>query len=164
MSKLTTCLWFDGRAEEAMKFYTSVFKKSKKGAIARYGEAGPGKKGSVMTATWDIDGQEFLGLNGGPEFKFSNAVSLVVYCKTQKKIDYYWDKLLEGGTPQQCGWLTDRFGLSWQITPTVLPKLMRDKSAAKRDRVMKAMMGMVKLDIKALKKAAAGAEKKQAAK
>lgn len=160
MSRLITCLWFDGRAEEAMKFYTSVFKKSDKGDITRYGEAGPGKKGSVMTATWEIEGQRFMGLNGGPEFKHSNAVSFVVPCKTQKKLDYYWDKLLEGGTPQQCGWLTDKFGLSWQITPTILPKLLRDKNAAKRDRVMKALLGMVKLDIKALKKAAEGAPKR----
>jgi predicted 3-demethylubiquinone-9 3-methyltransferase (glyoxalase superfamily) len=162
MSQLTTCLWFDGQAEEAMRFYTSVFKKSKKGVIARYGEAGPGKKGSVMTATWEIEGQRFMGLNAGPEFKFSNAVSFVVPCKKQKQVDYYWDKLLEGGTPQQCGWLTDKFGLSWQITPTILPKLLRDKNAATRERVMKAMMGMVKLDIKALKKAAKGTEKRAA--
>jgi predicted 3-demethylubiquinone-9 3-methyltransferase (glyoxalase superfamily) len=151
---LTTCLWFDGQAEEAMKFYTSVFKKSKKGDIARYGEAGPGKKGSVMTVTWEIDGQEFMGLNGGPEFKFSPAVSFVVPCKSQKKVDYYWEKLVEGGAPSQCGWLTDKFGLSWQIVPTVLPKLLKDKSKAKRERVMKVMLGMVKLDVKALKKAA----------
>src|SRR5512132_693698 len=150
MQKLTTCLWFDGQAEEAMKFYTSVFKKSKKGVVARYGEAGPGKKGSVMTATFEIQGQEFLALNGGPQYKFSPAVSFVVHCRTQKKVDYYWDKLLGGGAAQQCGWLTDKFGLSWQIVPNILPELLRDKSAARRERVMKAMLGMVKLDIKGL--------------
>ena len=153
MSRLTTCLWFDGRAEEAMKFYTSVFKKSKKGDIARYGEAGPGKKGSVMTATWEIEGQRFMGLNGGPDFKFSNAVSFVVPCKTQKKVDYYWDKLVKDGAPQQCGWLTDKFGVSWQIVPTILSEMMRNKDAAKRDRVMAALLKMIKLDIKALKDA-----------
>jgi predicted 3-demethylubiquinone-9 3-methyltransferase (glyoxalase superfamily) len=156
MQRMTTCLWFDGKAEEAMRFYTSVFKKSKKGVVARYGEAGPGKKGSVMTATFEIQGQEFMALNGGPEYKFSPAISFVVHCKSQKRVDYYWDKLLEGGAPQRCGWLTDKFGLSWQIVPNILPELLRDKSAAKRERVMKAMLGMVKLDIKALKKAYGG--------
>ena len=120
MEKITPCLWFDGKAEEAARFYTSVFKKSKMGAITRYGEGMPGKKGSVMTVTFEIEGQEFMGLNGGPQFKFSEAVSFVVHCKTQKQVDRYWDRLLKGGKPSQCGWLTDKFGLSWQIVPTVL--------------------------------------------
>ena len=157
MSKITPCLWFDGKAEEAARFYTSIFKKSKMGAIARYGETGPGKKGSVMTVVFEIEGQEFMGLNGGPEFKFSEAVSFVVHCKTQKQVDRYWDRLLKGGgKPSQCGWLTDKFGLSWQIVPTVLQKMMKDKDPAKTDRVMKAVLGMVKLDVKALKKAYKG--------
>jgi predicted 3-demethylubiquinone-9 3-methyltransferase (glyoxalase superfamily) len=156
MQRITPCLWFDGNAEEAVRFYRSVFKKSKKGDVARYGEAGPGKKGSVMTATFVIEDQEFMALNGGPEYKFTPAISFVVHCKTQKKVDYYWDKLLEGGAPQQCGWLTDKFGLSWQIVPTILPEMLRDKDPARRDRVMKALLGMVKLDVKALKKAYEG--------
>jgi predicted 3-demethylubiquinone-9 3-methyltransferase (glyoxalase superfamily) len=156
MQRITPCLWFNGQAEEAVRFYTSVFRKSKKGKISRYGEAGPGKEGSVMTATFTIEGEEFMALNGGPDFTFSPAISFVVHCKTQKKVDYYWDKLVEGGAPQQCGWLTDRFGVSWQIVPNILPELLRDKSAARRERVMKAVLGMVKLDVKALKKAAKG--------
>lgn len=156
MQRITPCLWFDGQAEEAMKFYTSIFKKSKVASVARYGEAGPGKKGTVMTATFEIEGQEFMALNGGPEFKFSPAISFVVHCKTQKKLDYYWDKLLEGGAPQQCGWLTDKFGVSWQIVPTVLPELLQDNNAKKRERVMKALLQMVKLDIAALENASKG--------
>lgn len=153
MQKITPCLWFDGQAEEAMRFYTSVFKKSKKGVVSRYGETGPGKKGTVITATFEIEGQEFMALNGGPEFKFSPAISFVVHCRTQKKLDYYWDKLLADGAPQQCGWLADKFGVSWQIVPTILPEMLRDKSAPKRERVMKALLGMIKLDIKKLKEA-----------
>ena len=156
MQRITPCLWFDGQAEEAMRFYTSVFKKSKKGAVSRYGESGPGKKGTVLTATFEIEGQEFMALNGGPDFKFSPAISFVVYCKTQKKLDYYWDKLLADGAPSQCGWLTDKFGVSWQIVPRILPEMMRDKSAAKRERVMKAVLGMIKLDIQKLKEAYKG--------
>jgi predicted 3-demethylubiquinone-9 3-methyltransferase (glyoxalase superfamily) len=155
--KITPCLWFDGRAEEAVKFYTSVFKRSKKGDVTRYGEAGPGAKGSVMTATFTIEGQEFMALNGGPEFKFSPAVSFIVHAKSQKRVDYYWDRLLEGGgAPQQCGWLTDRFGVSWQVVPAIVPELMRAKDKAKRERVMQAILKMVKLDVKALKRAARG--------
>ena len=156
MQKISTCLWFDGKADEAMRFYTSVFKNSKVGAVARYGEAGPGKKGTVMTATFEIEGQEFMALNGGPQFTFSPAISLVVHCKTQAEIDGYWDKLLAGGKPSQCGWLTDKFGLSWQIVPTVLAEMMQDKDPAKRERVMKALLKMVKLDIPALNKAYEG--------
>jgi predicted 3-demethylubiquinone-9 3-methyltransferase (glyoxalase superfamily) len=155
--KITPCLWFDGRAEEAVQFYTSVFKRSKKGDVTRYGDAGPGAKGSVMTATFQIEGQEFMALNGGPEFKFTPAVSFIVHCKSQKRVDYYWDKLMEGGgAPQQCGWLTDRFGLSWQIVPNVLSELMKDKDKQKRERVMQALLKMVKLDGDALKRAAKG--------
>jgi len=157
MEKITPCLWFDGKAEEAARFYTSVFKKSKMGAITRYGETGPGKKGSVMTVTFEIEGQEFMGLNGGPEFKFSEAISFVVHCKTQKQVDRYWDRLLKGGgKPVQCGWLTDKFGLSWQIVPTVLPRMLKDKDPVKTERVMAAVIKMVKLDVKALKKAYKG--------
>ena len=161
--KITPCLWFDGRAEEAVKFYTSVFKRSKKGEVARYGDAGPGPKGSVMTATFTIEGQEFMALNGGPEFKFSPAVSFIVHCKNQKRVDYYWDKLMEGGgAPQQCGWLTDRFGVSWQVVPTIVPELMRDKDKQKRERVMQAVLKMVKLDVDELKRAAKGAKAAEA--
>ena len=157
--KITPCLWFDGRAEEAVKFYTSVFKRSKKGDVTRYGDAGPGPKGSVMTATFQIEGQEFMALNGGPEFKFSPAVSFIVHCKSQKRVDYYWDKLMEGGgAPQQCGWLTDRFGVSWQVVPNIVPELMQDKDKQKRERVMQAILKMVKLDVGELKRAAKGSK------
>jgi predicted 3-demethylubiquinone-9 3-methyltransferase (glyoxalase superfamily) len=153
MQKITPCLWFDDRAEEAMRFYTSIFKNSKVGSIARYGDAGPGKKGTVMTVTFEIEGQEFMGLNGGPHFKFSPAISFVVHCKTQEELDDYWAKLLEGGAPSQCGWLTDKFGVSWQIVPTILSEMMQDKDPEKTNRVMQAVLKMVKLDIKALKQA-----------
>ena len=157
--KITPCLWFDGRAEEAVKFYTSVFKRAKKGDVTRYGEAGPGPKGSVMTATFQIEGQDFMALNGGPEFKFSPAISFIVNCKNQKRVDYYWDKLMEGGgAPQQCGWLTDRFGVSWQIVPSIVWQLMKDKDKQKRERVMQAILKMVKLDVGELKRAAKGAK------
>ena len=153
MQKIVPCLWFDGRAEEAMRFYTSIFRNSKVGSVTRYGEAGPGKKGSVMTATFEIEGQEFLALNGGPMFKFSPAISFIVNCRTQEEVDDFWAKLLEGGAPQQCGWLTDKFGVSWQIVPTILGEMMQDKDPEKTKRVMQAMLKMVKLDIKALKQA-----------
>jgi len=156
MQRITTCLWFDGRAEEAMEFYTSVFKDSKAGKVTHYGEGGPGKPGSVMTVTFEIEGMEFMGLNAGPQFQFSPAISFVVHCKSQRKVDYYWDRLLEGGAPSQCGWLTDKFGVSWQIVPNVLPKLLKDKDPERSQRVMAAMMTMVKLDVKALKAAAKG--------
>ena len=157
MQKITPCLWFDGRAEEAMRFYTSIFKNSKVGAVTRYGEGMPGKRGSVMTATFEIEGQEFMGLNGGPDFKFSEAISFVVNCKTQEELDYYWGKLLEGGAPSQCGWLKDKFGVSWQVVPTVLPEMLKSGDAAKTQRVMEAIMKMVKLDIKTLTEAYEGA-------
>ena len=157
MEKISTCLWFDGQAEQAMKFYTSVFKKSKKGHIQRWGEGGPGKKGDVLVASFQIEGRDFLALNGGPNFKFNESVSFVVNCKTQKEVDYYWKKLLSGGGQEsQCGWLKDRFGVSWQVTPIILPKLLRDKNPKKSQNVMNAMMKMVKLDIKALEKAHSG--------
>jgi len=153
MKKLAPCLWFDGKAEEAMNFYTSIFKNSKVGNVTRYGEVGPGERGSVMTATFEIAGQEFIALNGGPMFKFSPAISFVVHCETQEEVDHFWAKLLEGGAPQQCGWLTDKFGLSWQIVPTILPDMLQDKDAEKTTRVMQAMLKMVKLDIKVLTEA-----------
>ena len=153
MQKIAPCLWFDGKAEEAMHFYTSIFKDSKVGTVTRYGEAGPGENGSVMTATFEIEGQEFMALNGGPMFKFSPAISFIVLCKTQEEVDDFWAKLLEGGAPQQCGWLTDKFGVSWQIVPTILPEMLQDKDAEKTKRVMQAMLKMVKLDIKVLKQA-----------
>jgi predicted 3-demethylubiquinone-9 3-methyltransferase (glyoxalase superfamily) len=156
MQRIMPCLWFDGRAEEAAEFYTSIFKGSKVGRIARYGDAGPGLPGSVMTVTFELEGQEFMGLNGGPQHPFTPAISFVIHCKTQKKIDYYWESLLDGGKAQQCGWLTDRFGVSWQVVPTVLPKLIKDKDPDRAQRVMAAMLQMVKLDVKALKDAARG--------
>jgi predicted 3-demethylubiquinone-9 3-methyltransferase (glyoxalase superfamily) len=153
MQKIAPCLWFDGKAEEAMSFYTSIFKNSKVGRVTRYGEAGPGKKGSVMVASFELEGQEFMALNGGPMYQFSPAISFIVHCKTQEEVDDYWTKVLDGGTPQQCGWITDKFGVSWQIVPTILPELLQDKDAEKAKRVMQAMLKMVKLDIQLLKKA-----------
>lgn len=153
MQKIAPCLWFDGQAEEAMNFYTSIFKNSKVGNVTRYGEAGPGENGSVMVATFEIEGQEFIALNGGPQFQFSPAISFTVQCQTQAEVDDYWAKLLEGGAPQQCGWLTDKFGVSWQIVPTILPEMLQDKDAEKTKRVMQAMLQMVKLDIKVLRQA-----------
>ena len=160
MQKITPFLWFDDNAEEAVKFYTSIFKKSKIGKIARYDEAGEkvaGRPaGSVMTIEFEIEGQDFIALNGGAHFKFNEAVSFVVSCKTQTEVDYYWNKLSAGGKEVQCGWLTDKFGLSWQIVPTILGELMSDKDPVKSQRVMQAMLKMVKLDINKLKAAYAG--------
>jgi len=156
MQKITPFLWFDNQAEEAVKFYTSIFKNSRIGKIAPYGDAGPGPKGSVMTVEFQLEGQEFVALNGGPHFKFTEAISFVVNCETQAEVDKYWKKLSAGGKAVQCGWLKDRFGLSWQIVPTVLGELLSDKDAAKSQRVMKAMLKMVKFDIKKLKEAYAG--------
>jgi predicted 3-demethylubiquinone-9 3-methyltransferase (glyoxalase superfamily) len=153
MQKITTFLTYNNQAEEAVTLYTSIFKNSKITSTSRYGETGPGAKGSVMTMTFEIDGQEFIALNGGPTFKFSQGISLTVNCETQAEIDEYWEKLSEGGQKIQCGWLTDKFGVSWQITPAIMGKLMTDKDPAKSARVMKAMMQMQKLDIAALKKA-----------
>ena len=153
MQKITPFLWFNDNAEQAVKFYTSIFKKSKVLEVARYGDAGPGPKGSVMTIEFQIEGQEFIALNGGPHFKLNEAVSFVVNCKTQAEVDRYWKKLSAGGKEVQCGWLKDKFGVSWQIVPTVLGELMSSKDSAKSQRVMEAMLKMVKLDIEKLKDA-----------
>jgi predicted 3-demethylubiquinone-9 3-methyltransferase (glyoxalase superfamily) len=156
MQKVTPFLWFDNQAEEAVNLYVSIFPNSKMLKVLRYGEAGPGPKGSVMTASFDLDGQRFTALNGGPHFKFTEAVSFVIDCKSQEEVDHYWDKLSAGGQTQQCGWLKDKFGVSWQITPTVLVEMMGDADPAKAKRVAKAMMKMVKIDIAKLKEAYAG--------
>ncbi len=157
MQKISPFLWFDSNAEEAVNFYVSIFKDSKIKDVSRYGDAGPGPKGQVMVMNFEIEGQDFVALNGGPRFKFTEAVSFVVHCKGQKEVDHYWDKLLEGGgQTQACGWLKDRYGLSWQIVPNEFFELMKDKDPAVRNRVMQAMMGMVKFDVEGLKKAAAG--------
>jgi predicted 3-demethylubiquinone-9 3-methyltransferase (glyoxalase superfamily) len=153
MQKITPFLWFDGKAEEAMNFYVSIFKNSKAGSITRYGEEGPGPKGTVMVATFRLDGQEFVALNGGPQFTFTPAVSFVVNCESQEEVDHFWEKLSAGGEKIQCGWLKDKFGLSWQVVPTILGELLQDKNAEKSQRVMKAMMQMQKIDIKALRQA-----------
>jgi len=153
MQKITPFLWFDNQAEEAMNFYVSVFKNSKRGRISRYGEAGPGPKGTVMVATFQLEGQEFIALNGGPHFKFTEAISLVVNCETQDEVDAFWEKLSEGGSKGQCGWLKDKYGLSWQIVPTALGQLMSDPDPEKSKRVMQAMLQMTKIDIKKLKQA-----------
>lgn len=156
MQKITPFLWFDDKAEEAMNFYVSVFKNSKIGSVTRYGEVGPGPKGTVMTATFQLDGQEFIALNGGPHFKFTEAISFSVDCKTQEEVDELWEKLSEGGQKSRCGWLKDKYGLSWQIVPTVLNELLGDKDPEKSKRVMQAMLQMDKIEIKTLKQAAAG--------
>jgi predicted 3-demethylubiquinone-9 3-methyltransferase (glyoxalase superfamily) len=153
MQKITPFLWFDDKAEEAMNFYVSIFKNSKRGRISRYGEAGPGPKGAVMVVTFQLDGQEFMALNGGPHFKFTEAISLLVDCQTQDEVDAMWEKLSEGGEKGQCGWLKDKYGLSWQIVPTVVGEMMSDPDAEKSKRVMNAMLQMTKLDIKGLKQA-----------
>jgi predicted 3-demethylubiquinone-9 3-methyltransferase (glyoxalase superfamily) len=157
MQKITPCLWFDDNAEEAVNFYTSIFKKSKIKDVSRYGDAGARvanpPKGSVMSMSFEIEGQEFTVINGGPIFKFTPAISLMVNCKTQEEVDELWEKLSEGGEKSQCGWLTDKFGVSWQIVPTALGEMMKDKDPKKSERVMKAMLEMKKLDIKALEKA-----------
>ncbi len=153
MQKITPFLWFDDKAEEAMNFYTSIFKNSKIVSVSRYGEAGPGPKGSVMVAAFQLGGQEFTALNGGPQFKFTEAISFVVNCETQDEVDEFWEKLSKGGEKSRCGWLKDKYGLSWQIVPTILSKLLQDKDAEKSKRVMQAMLQMDKIDIATLKKA-----------
>ena len=158
MQKITTFLWYNDNAEEAANFYVSVFKNSKVGAITRYGDsasqAASRPKGSVMTVEFQLDGQDFVALNGGPHFKFTEAVSLVVNCDTQEEVDDFWAKLTAGGGEEsQCGWLKDKFGLSWQITPTALIEMIKDKDPAKAERVMKAMLQMKKIDIQTLKRA-----------
>src|SRR5262245_30397937 len=156
MSKITPFLWFDHNAEEAVQFYTSIFKNSKVLQTSRYGEGGPGPKGSVMTVRFELNGQEFIALNGCPHFKFNEAISFVVNCETQKEIDEYWEKLTAGGKEVQCGWLKDKYGLSWQIVPIILGQLMSDKDPKKSKRVTQAMMKMVKLDIETLRRAHQG--------
>jgi len=153
MQKITPFLWFDGKAEEAMNFYVSIFKNSKVGRVTRYGDAGPGPKGSVMSATFQIEGQEFFALNGGPQFQFTPAISFFVNCETQQEVDELWEKLSAGGEKNRCGWLRDKYGLSWQIIPTALGEMLGDKDPAKANRVMKAMLQMDKIDIKGLKRA-----------
>ena len=153
MQKITPFLWFDDKAEEAMNFYVSTFKNSKRGRISRYGEAGPGPKGTVMVATFQLEGQDFIALNGGPHFKFTEAISLVVNCETQDEVDAFWEKLSEGGSKGQCGWLKDKYGLSWQVVPTALGKLMSDPDPEKSKRVMTAMLKMTKMDIQGLQQA-----------
>ena len=154
--KITTFLWFDDQAEEAINFYVSIFKNSRVGDIVRYGDTGPGPKGQVMTAEFELAGQQFTALNGGPQFKFTEAISLVVNCETQEELDEYWEKLSEGGQKAQCGWLKDKFGLSWQIVPTILKQLLKDKDPEKTSRVMQAVMRMTKLEIAQLRAAYEG--------
>jgi len=155
--KIAPFLWFDGKAEQAANFYVSVFKNSKVVQLTRYGDAGPGPKGTVMSAIFQLEGQEFYALNGGPQFKFSPAISMFVNCETQQEVDELWEKLSAGGKTNRCGWLDDKFGLTWQIIPTILGRLLQDKDAAKANRVMKAMMQMDKIDIVRLQQAYEGA-------
>jgi predicted 3-demethylubiquinone-9 3-methyltransferase (glyoxalase superfamily) len=157
MPKITPFLWFDDKAEEAANFYASVFRNSKVKAVTRYSDAGPGPKGSVMTVNFELDGQEFTALNGGPQFAFTEALSFVVHCDTQQDVDYYWDKLTAGGRESQCGWLKDKYGLSWQIVPKALPRLLQQTDPNRAQRVVQALLQMKKLDIGALERAAQGA-------
>jgi len=153
MQKITPFLWFDDKAEAAMNFYVSIFKNSTIGSVTRYGEGGPVPKGTVMTAKFQLDGQEFMALNGGPHFKFTEAISLYVNCESQEEVDELWEKLSAGGEKGRCGWLKDKYGLSWQIIPTALGELLQDKDAAKSKRVMMAMMQMDKIEVDTLKRA-----------
>ncbi len=155
-TKITPMLWFDTQAEEAAKFYTSIFPNSKISGVSRYAENMPMPMGTVLTVSFTLDGQEFTALNGGPVFKFTEAISLVVHCRDQKEIDHYWDRLLEGGEPSQCGWLKDRFGLSWQVVPIFMMEMLESEDRARTGRVLQAMMQMVKFDLKALQDAARG--------
>jgi predicted 3-demethylubiquinone-9 3-methyltransferase (glyoxalase superfamily) len=155
--RITPCLWFDDQAEEAARFYASVFKNSKIGKISRYGKEGfevhGRKEGTVMTVEFEIEGQKFVALNGGPHFKFNEAVSFQIHCETQQEIDFFWSKLSEGGREQPCGWLKDKFGLSWQVIPDALPRMLMDENSEKSQRVMKSMLQMRKIDLPALKQA-----------
>ncbi len=153
MPKISPFLWFDHQAEEAARFYVSIFPNSKIVTITRYGDAGPGPKGSVMTVVFQLNGQEFIALNGGPQFKFTEAVSLSVDCKTQEEVDQYWKRLSAGGEEGPCGWLKDRYGLSWQVNPTILGEMLNDPDRRKSKRVMEAMLQMKKIDIKTLRQA-----------
>jgi predicted 3-demethylubiquinone-9 3-methyltransferase (glyoxalase superfamily) len=156
MPKISPFLWFDNQAEEAARFYVSVFKNSKIVTTSRYGDAGPGPKGSVMVVVFELDGKEFIALNGGPQFKFTEAISFSVECTTQQEVDEYWAKLSEGGQEGQCGWLKDKYGLSWQVNPTALGKMLSDPDQQKSKRVMEAMLKMKKIDIGVLKQAYEG--------
>ena len=160
MKQITPFLWFDKEAEEAANFYVSVFPNSKLGSVARYGEAGPGEPGSVMTVEFELNGLRFVALNGSPEFKFTEAVSFVINCETQEEVDDYWAKLSDGGEEGPCGWLKDRYGLSWQVVPTVLIELLKDPDPAKGQRVMAAMLQMGKIEIEPLRRAYAGDEER----
>lgn len=153
MQKITPFLWFNDQAEEAMNFYTSIFRNSKVGNVSRYGDAGPGPKGQVMTASFQLEGQDFLALNGGPQYTFTPAISLYVNCEGQQEVDELWAKLSAGGEPGPCGWIKDKYGVSWQIIPSALSRLMGDKDRAKAGRVMQAMLKMSKIDIKGLQQA-----------
>ena len=155
-TKITPMLWFDTQAEEAATFYTSIFRNSKITAVSRYAENMPMPKGTALTVSFTLDGQEFTALNGGPMYKFTEAISLVVHCRTQEEIDHYWDRLLEGGMSQACGWLKDRFGVSWQVVPIFMMEMLQSGDHAKTGRVLQAMMSMVKFDLKALEAAARG--------
>ena len=154
MQKITPCLWFDAQGEEAAHFYTTVFDNSRILDVARYGSAGPGPEGTVMTVTFELDGQKFVAVNGGPQFTFTEATSFQVNCETQDEVDYFWSRLSEGGEEGPCGWLKDKYGLSWQIVPTALIELVSDPDAEKSQAAMKAMLGMRKIDIEALQRAA----------
>lgn len=156
MQKITPFLWFDLQAEEAANFYVSVFKNSQVLSVSRYGDTGPGPKGSVMTVEFELDGQRFVGINGGPNFKFTEAVSFVVDCATQEEVDYFWEKLSEGGKEVQCGWLKDKYGLSWQVVPTIAIKYLKDNDPEKSQRVMKAILHMKKIEIEPLRRAYEG--------
>lgn len=153
MRKITPFLWFDGKAEEAANFYVSVFKNAKILNVSRYAEDSPGAAGTVMTVDFELDGQEFIALNGGPQFTFTPAVSFSIECKTQEEVDTFWERLSEGGQTNQCGWLQDKYGLSWQVVPSVLPELLQDDDDEKSGAVMQAMLKMTKLDIKTLQEA-----------
>jgi predicted 3-demethylubiquinone-9 3-methyltransferase (glyoxalase superfamily) len=153
MQKITPFLWFNDQAEEAVNFYVSVFANARVLNMSRYGNGGPGPAGQVMTATFELEGQRFMALNGGPQFTFTPAISLLVNCETQAEVDRLWDKLSEGGAPGQCGWLQDRYGVSWQIIPTTLGRLMGDQDPVKSGRVMQAMLQMTRIDIQALQRA-----------
>ena len=153
MQKITPFLWFDNQAEEAMNFYVSIFKNSKVVSVTRYGDAGPGPKGTVMSAIFELEGQQFYALNGGPQFSFTPAISFFVNCETQQEVDELWEKLSAGGKKNRCGWLNDKYGLSWQIIPSVLGKMLQDKDAEKSKRVMQAMLQMDKIEIEKLKQA-----------
>lgn len=156
MQKIITFLWYNGQAEEAVNYYVSIFPDSKVVNIARFGDAGPGQKGSVLTVDFQLAGQSFIALNGGPEFRFTEAISLFVNCETQQEVDTLWEKLSDGGEIGRCGWLKDKYGLSWQITPTALGELLQDKDAEKANRAMQAMLKMSKIDIAEMRRAQTG--------